>query len=452
MDEFRELETYLTSHAEDIVRMLRGIPPERQITAFEKRLRSERLGNPFSTFLRGDLSFREGNSDSTATANAVQFYIQHFNGSTDEQIGEEPADLKFFAYDIFKSSGITPIPFKIAGFPKAILLTSLGDMTMEEKQVGQNVKERARLFNSGLELLSGLHHHGRKVIAQIVSNERVLQALRQRNAGPHLNKAVRALRAYYSRYQGDMPNEAVEEEFRYGFSPLAWIYDNPEFRVVPEHGDFGAQNILGKKASQEWRAENMGVIDLTNLRFNHFMLGVARLGTSFNMFLTPAEWNAGIAHYMRHSATQTYDVAKYRETLLGKIGQLHLQPDVEREIDTLFYAGAIFEPWKMLGYTDRVYLESEQKDDRTKYKRWVFERPTLLFAREQMGRNSGLALDYVIKNPERFLWNEEHMRSFERLRTFWKNEGYIPAGDIGQETMEKIAEAYEEKERKLAGR
>jgi hypothetical protein len=106
----------------------------------------------------------------------------------------------------------------------------------------------------------------------------------------------------------------------------------------------------------------------------------------------------------------------------------------------------------MLGYTDRVYLESEQKDDRTKYKRWVFERPTLLFAREQMGRNSGLALDYVIKNPERFLWNEEHMRSFERLRTFWKNEGYIPAGDIGQETMEKIAEAYEEKERKLAGR
>lgn len=457
MTDETELEAYLVKNAERLVRALAKMPDDKKLDVFGKHIRRERFGNPYSRFLRGDLSFRLGGEDSTSTAQTVQFYLQHFNGvnSAPEPLAEEPVDLKYFVYDVFKNSGFTPIPHRFIEFPDAILLTSLGDMMLEEKLAGLPLKERDRLNKVSGELLLDFHHYGQKVLSQIVANAKILEAIRFRAERPQMPKGLRTLNAFFLRYHKRIPDEAEEKEFITSYAPVCDICDNSNFKTNLIHGDFGAQNILGKKAVEIWMPENMGVIDLTNLQFGNPVMEQARLGVSNNMLLSPAEWNSSMANYMRKRAAKTYDIVEYKESWFGKLGKLPLQPDVEKESYTLLYTGIINYPWAPFeGYIDALYNEGEKQRNssdfkaQTKYDMLAFERPAIGFTKEQAGRNSGQGLDYVLSNPGQFLWNQEQLRNLERLKKFWKDIGYIPEKDITRELESRIKTAYEAREAK----
>jgi len=210
-----------------------------------------------------------------------------------------------------------------------------------------------------------------------------------------------------------------------------------------------------------WTPENVQIIDLTNLRLGHPMIDLAKFGVSHNILLGPDGWNSAIANYINQTADIIYDIPEPRESLARRLGLKHrgeekrtpLKPDVEKEMFSVYYAAAVSEPWKAEGYNDTLFLESQKQTEmpgfkgQTRYERLVYEKPTINLTLDQMGRNIGLALDYILANPEKFLFGDNQLEQLGRLKEFWKREGVVPGEDITKELESKIDSLYQVRKR-----
>jgi hypothetical protein len=438
MADENKVEAYIAKNAEDIVRTMKSLAPEQSLYIFEINFKKERFGNPHSRFLRTDIGYRLGNGDSTAAKQDLQFYAQYFNGNnaaiqeTPEtaSISPEPLDLKYLVYDLFKSSGLTPMPYRFPRLPNAVVLSSEGDMMLEERLVGLPPKERAKLNENCGEVLLGFQRHIPTILQQIVSNKKVIDAIRARGNMPHIEKAKGYYKAHCDVYvpcDEETLKEAQEEVGKL-YLPIASVYDANKASLI--HGDAGAQNFIGWKNNEAWTPENIRLIDLTNFRFGDVMFDLAKLATSHNMLLGTDEWNKSIDTYLKKRAEEIVEVR-------GVFSRVDVQPETAKQANTAFYSGIIHESWKRTGYMNRL-----QKTCPQKYDVLVHERPALEYTNDEMGRNMRLAMDYIIKNPGDFTWTEEQIKTIMDFREFAEKDGFIPFKDIAKDIEAQCKEAY----------
>jgi|SRR3989344_1155334 len=433
-----ELETYLTVHAEEIVRLLEGIPKEQGVNVFEKGFKRERFGNPYSKFLKGTFSFRKGGEDSVQTAHPTQFYVQHFNGDSENGAAEqEPLFLKYLLYQLFQESGITPIPHELPSIQGGILLSSRGDQMLEERLAGLPLDERFRLAQVATDVLLNFHMYAGSILAKVVSKAGVIEAIREREARPFIEKAVSNFRTIYQRKHGKLPSDAAELEFAELFSPFSETLD--EYKGYLIHGDSGAQNFVGYKNKELWTPENVSVIDLTKMRLGHFMSDVANLLTSNNMLLSSKQWIKIVDDCMAKQASRPFQLE--RKWILGtkKIELPPFDPEYSKEGYSLYFTSAVCSPLKNRGYVGRLGIKSPQKLDV-----WASVRPSLGYTEEGMGREMKQALEYIPQDSGRFFWNDTQLMRIKGLSKFLIGEGLLPERDITKDLEERNKKAYEE--------
>lgn len=431
MEDETKIDVYLAKSGTEIVRTLKSkeIQPAQKVDVFAHG-RERMFCNFGSKFFRGNLSYLV---DGAEDKHSVAFYLQYFNGKT--SLGEQAVEpellaLKAATYDVFKASGITPEQHTLGDLGKieVLLLSSVGDMTLERKLAGLPIKERERLNRIAGELLMQFHSYAQKSLATIVQNPPLLKAIERRGAIPHVEKAA----GYYRELKGNGNSEPTEEETRFtrSYAPIAAIYDSMKSSLI--HGDAGAQNFIGEKSKETWEKADVKIIDLTNLRFGEVMFDLAKLATSHNMLLGIDEWNSTVEYYAKLRANQVLNVH-------GAFAKTDLQPEAAKEMFTAFYAGIVHESLKRMGLTAKVKRTCPEK-----YRLLVAERPALNYTGEEMGRNMGLALDYILFSQSRFLWNPEQLKALSVLKERLISEGIIPKKEATKDLEAKCKAVYSE--------
>ncbi len=403
------IKSYLAERDKEIIRMLTGIDEEIDITGFV--LEKERLGNYFSKFWGGQYRFRRGGENSTVPEEEVKFYVEYLNGGR----SDDEFNLKFRDMKLFEKSGLTPTPYRLEGLPRIILMSRKGEEMLEQRLRGKELDERRRLNLVTGDMLFRFHTYAERVWPEVVSEGGVvLESIQRRASTPEIEKSLRFFRACTQSSDCELLFRSLYE------GTIAGVYD--DHRIALVHGDAGAQNIVGPENKEKWETEDLELIDMEDLRLGHPMIDESKKTTSHNMLLSPEYWNEAIVNRMENEAKRV--VSREQRWYRRKDPLLS---EALREAKTVFYAAAIHEPFKRVGY-----MRELQRKHPERHNAWLADRPCLHDTDQEMRQNMFLAFDYQLKNPGEFLWERPQLDQLSSLRDLFEQEVF---GNIDQRTI-----------------